>query len=429
MKKTIFVLVYMIVALSVFSYGKATENTQLSLLLNAQYAKKMTDASTKLEELDTAVKKTLLFNEQDGSAKAREDIWRLSSDIKNSVASLPLDRQFSNSWMNYLGRLGNFAKESERVGDNEEYHRVMAEASNNLDTMASEWEVATAGLIDGKMSVNSWANQLESVEVGHDWSGMAETVKQYTESDFPLTASESDSLKKKELREMDDHEITSDEAIERFKELFPTISNSTVVVEPSKPGSPYPFFHIRFAENQSIGYIDITEKGGHVLSFLTERPFGKDILRHEEVLDKAEKFLKEAGYEDTVFMEARENNTAWHFVFVRVEPEYKAKVFSDTIHLKVAKDDGGIIGLDAMEYIRKETTKPQEITKKDWARFFHSGVTVIEEELVYVENDRLEQRLAHYLIVTMQQSGQDVETYAVVVDTETSEVITTEKQQ
>ena len=110
-----------------------------------------------------------------------------------------------------------------------------------------------------------------------------------------------------------------------------------------------------------------------MLSFLTERPFGKESLRHLEIRESAERFLKEAGYGDTVFEESRENNTAWHFVYVRVEPEYKAKVFSDTIHLKVAKDNGDIIGLDAMEYIRKETTKPQEITKKDWSRFFHSG--------------------------------------------------------
>ena len=74
---------------------------------------------TKLEELDTAVKKTLLFNEADGSEKAREDIWRLSSDIKNSVSTLPLDPSFSTSWMNYLGRLGNYAKEADRAGDNE----------------------------------------------------------------------------------------------------------------------------------------------------------------------------------------------------------------------------------------------------------------------------------------------------------------------
>ena len=161
---------------------------------------------------------------QDGSAKASEDIWRLSSDIKNSVGSLPLDRGFSNAWMNYLGRLGNFAKESDRTGNHEEYHRSWQKHQKILRTMADEWEVATAGMIDGKMSVQGWANQLDSIDSGHDWAGMGDSVKQYTESDFPLTASESDSLKKKELRDINDHEITREEAIERFKTLFPDVS-------------------------------------------------------------------------------------------------------------------------------------------------------------------------------------------------------------
>lgn len=422
-----FVLVYTIAALSIFSYGKATETKQLAHILSGQYAEKMSDASTKLEELDTAVQKTLLFNEQDGSAQARDDIWRLSSDIKSSVGSLPLDRSFSNTWMNYLGRLGNYAKESERVGDQKEYHKVMNQASKNLRNMADEWEVATAGMIDGEMSVSGWANQLESVDSDHDWAGMGDTVKKYTESDFPLTASESDSMKKKDLQTLVDKKITREEAIERFKTIFPEVSNGSIVVENSKPGSPYPFYHLRFAEDQSIGYIDITEKGGHVLSFLTERPFGKSILDFDVIQEKAEEFLSNSGYGDTVFEEARENHTAWHFVYVRVEPEYNAKVFSDVIHLKVAKDTGDIVGIDAMEYIQKEKTEKQKIVKMNWKKFFHSNVNVMEEELAYVENDRLEQRLAHYLTVTMDDGGR-VETFVVVIDAETSEVIKTEKQ-
>ena len=418
---------YSVAALSIFSYGKSAENKQLAYLLNGQYAEKMSDASTKIKELDIAVEKTLLFNEQDGSAQARDDIWRLSSDVKNSVGSLPLDRNFSNSWMNYLGRLGNYAKQSERIGDHDEYHKVMSQASKNLRSMADEWEVATTGMINGEMSVTGWANQLESADAGHDWTGMSDTVKQYTESDFPLTASESDSMKKKELQTITDKKITSDEAIERFKIILPELSSGSITVETSKAGSPYPFYHLRFAEDESIGYIDITEKGGHVLSFLTERPFAKSSLDFDVIQKKAEDFLSNSGYGDTVFEEARENNTAWHFVYLRVEPEYDAKVFSDAIHLKVAKDTGSIVGLDAMEYIQKENTKKQKIVKKDWKKFFHSNVSVMEEELAYVENDRLDQRLAHYLTVTMDVSGH-VETYVVVVDTETSEVIKTEKQ-
>ncbi|MDS9470805.1 PepSY1/2 domain-containing protein [Sporosarcina pasteurii] len=427
MKKIIFVLVYAIAALAIFAYGKSTENQQLSYLLSGQYAKKMTEASQKLEELDTAVKKTLLFNESDGFDDAREDIWRLSSDVKNAVGSLPLDRGFSNSWMNYLGRLGNYAKETERLNDKEEYHQVMTQASVNLREMADEWQLATADLIRGDVSVESWSNQLDSVDSEHDWDGMRETVKQYTESDFPLTASESDSLKKKELQTLTDKKVTREEAIERFKFLFPEVSNSSIVVENSKPGAPYPFYHIRFAEDSSVGYIDITEKGGHVLSFLSERPFGQETQSYEFIKEKAEQFLSSSGYGDTVLEEARENHTSWHFVFVRVEPEYEAKVFSDVIHLKVAKDTGGIIGLNAMEYIQKENLKPQKIVEQNWEEFFRTNVTVVEEELAYVENDRLDQRLSYYLTVTMEVDEQ-IDTYVVVVDTETAEVIKTEKQ-
>lgn len=427
MKKILFVLVYTVAALSIFSYGKTTENEQLTYLLNGQYAKEMTAASEKLEELDTAVKKTLLFKEQVGSKEAREDIWRLSSDIKNSVSSLPLDRDFTNAWINYLGRIGNFAKEAERDENIEGYHQAMTQASLNLRGMADEWQIATADLMQGNLTIENWTNQLESVDVDHDWAGLGNTVKQYTESDFPLTASESDAMKKKKLQTITEKEITKEQAIEQFKRLFPNVSNSSIVVEPSMPGSPYPFYHIRFAEDQTVGYIDVTEKGGHVLSYLAERPFSKESLPFSVIQEQAESFLQDAGYTDTVFEEARENHTAWHFVYVRVEPKYNAKVFSDGLHLKVSKDSGEVIGLNAMEYIQKETTEQQKVSPRDWNTFFHSTVNVVKEELAYVENDRMEQRLSHYLTVTMDVDDQ-IETYIVVIDTETEEIIRTEKQ-
>ena len=124
---------------------------------------------------------------------------------------------------------------------------------------------------------------------------------------------------------------------------------------------------------ESVGYIDITEKGGHVLSFLTERPFGKESLPFEDIKKKAETFLKDAGYKDLVYEEARENNTAWHMVYVRVEPEYGAKVFSDIIHLKIAKDNAGIVGLDASEYIRKEKTATTADNEKRLENIFPFG--------------------------------------------------------
>ncbi len=426
MKKMMFVLAYALVVVSVFAFSKATENNKLAILLSNQYAQQMADASDKMGELDSAVKQTLLFNHSEGSKKAREDIWRLSSDIRRSVASLPLDTAFSTSWMNYLGRIGNYAREADRSPDSEEYYKVMSQASKNLGVMQDDWRLATAGLIDGQYSMDEWNNRLNASNPDVDWSNLGSSIKQYTETDFPLTASESDAMKKRELKDIDEAKVTQAEAVERFKTIFPQVSNDVVGVEMSKPGSPYPFFHIRFADGESIGYIDITEKGGHILSYLSERPFGKSSVPFEDLKMTAEEFLKAAGYKDLVYEESRENNTAWHFVFVRKEPFYDAKVFSDVIHLKLAKDTGDIIGLDASEYIRKEKLHRQSIKKIDWKEFFHQDVQIVEDELAYVENERLEQRLAHYLKVTRDEHGH-TGTYNVIIDTETLEVIKTEK--
>lgn len=426
MKKILFVLVYALASLTIFSYGKTAENNELVHVLSGQYGNQMADASKKLNELNSAVQQTLLFSTAEGSKQAREDIWRLSSDIKNSVSSLPLDQEFSTSWINYLGRLGNYAKEADRIEDPNKFYDAMSQAAKNLKEMSNEWDIATATMLDGKMTASRWKSELESTDP-KQWSSLGQTIKQYTESDFPLTASESDAMKKKDLQFLTDSNVTKEEAKERFVTLFPNAAKGSIVIEESKKDAPYPFYHLRFAADQSVGYIDITKKGGHVLSYLSEQPFSGKALQFDDIKANAEKFLKAAGFNDVVYEESRENHSAWHFVFVRVEPEYKAKVYSDVVHIKMSKDTGEVIGLNAIEYIRKEQTKQQAIKPVNWSTVFWKDVEVIKEELAYVENDRMEQRLTHYITITM-PSDNELETFIVVMDTETGEIIRTEKQ-
>lgn len=427
MKKTIFLLSYAVVACLIFSVTSNKENKELKYLLQGQYTGKMADASTQLNELQHAVQQSLLFNDPTAFQNSLQDVWRLSSDIRYSIADLPLDRDFTTEWMNYLGRLGNNAKMTMASEENaSKWHDNATKVANNLTNFSSDWQIATAHFLQADDSYKHWLEEQTSNVDTSGFKNLSKSVKTYTESDFPLTASETDYEKKKELKELNDKQITKDEAIARFYEMFPELKNSTISVKQSKKGAPYSFYHITFHKGERTGYADITLKGGHLLSYLIERPFEKKALPIEKIKKLADQRLKELGYKDVVETDAMENSEVWHITYARQDKKTNAKIYADGVQVKIAKDTGEVVGINGVEYIQKEKLKPQLIKKINWDEFFTNKAKVVREELAYVEDKDFVERLCYELTVRVDTSNVP-QTYKVLVDTETGEVIKNEK--
>lgn len=427
MKKTIFLLSYAVAACLIFSIASNRENQELKYLLQGQYTGKMADASAQLNELQQAVQQSLLFQDPTAFHDSLQNVWRLSSDIRYSIADLPLEREFTTEWMNYLGRLGNNAKMTMTSQENaDRWQKNVSQISNNLASFSSDWQIATAHYLNGDTNYKRWLEEQTTEGDTSGFKNLSKSVKTYTESDFPLTASEADHEKKKELKELNDKKITKDEAISRFNEMFPELENATLSVKQSKRGAPYPFYHIAFHKGERTGYADITLKGGHLLSYLIERPFEQKTLSVEKLKSQADQRLKELGYKDVVETDARENNEVWHFTYARIDTKTKAKVYADGVQVKIAKDTGEIVGLNGIEYIQKENLKPQMMKKMNWDEFFTNKATVVKEDLAFVENKDFVERLCYELTVRV-DSSKAPHTYKVLVDTETGEVIKNEK--
>ncbi|SIT66560.1 PepSY1/2 domain-containing protein [Edaphobacillus lindanitolerans] len=426
MKKLLFLFCYATVALAVFSWNASAENEKLNLLLNGQYSNKLSESSEQLTDLEREVRKVLLYRDESSAAEPLGNIWRLSSEMKNNLSSLPLDHHFSTEWMNYLTRLGDYADLASRGAiPQEKWEKALGNAAANLSDFSGEWSVATEDMFTGGTGPDEWFASMEGEVPDKRWANLGHAVKTYAESDFPLTTSEHDEQKKKDLQLLSDQPVKREDVIREFKNLFPGLEGASVHVSESRKDAVYPFYHIRFQDGVRFGYADFTKKGGHLLSLLIERPAGEGKLSEAEIRDKAGQFLKQAGYEDVVFEESRENSNYWHLSFVRIDSKTGAKVFADGIQVKAAKDNGEILGVNSMEYIQKEDLKPQPIKPFDPGKFFSAGTEVHSSELAYTANRELVQRLCHLLIVTKETGGQK-DTYRVMVDTDTGEVLKNE---
>ena len=76
-----------------------------------------------------------------------------------------------------------------------------------------------------------------------------------------------------------------------------------------------------------------------------------------------------------------------------------------------------------MEYIQEENIPTQAVVPVDYHELFTSDFVVEEEKLAYVENDQLQQRLAFEVLTRNDSIG----TYKIYIDTETHEILQSEK--
>lgn len=424
MRNLAYLLGLLVVILAFVSLDYYNQNKQLERAVYATQSRDFSAATEKLSLLHTAVEQSLLFQDEKTLSNELDSIWRMSSELRKSVANLPIQREVQNDWMRYLGKIGDSAKQAANSGDYAQWHKKMGTVATNLNAFAEEWNVATIAFYNNDGDMKKWTNN-QDLDLGESpFINVSKQLKSYNETDFPLTASESDYEKKRDLQHLKEQKITKSEAVQIFKSYFPNIDDAIVTVSKSKDDAPYPFYHIQYVRGPRIGYADITENGGHLLSFLMERPVTKEPRSHEEIIKTAQNFMQSVGYEDVSLSESRENHEAWHFVFTRTLDD-GALVYPDSIQVKVAKDNGEIMGVNAMEYIQEETIPSQGEIPIQWENFFADHVTVEEMKKIYTGNQALELRKCYEVITRVNNAQQD--TFRIVIDTETHDVIKLEK--
>lgn len=425
MRSAVYLLGILLFALGLYAYETKKENVALERTVHAQYMNELSSASETLTNLQRSVSQSLLFKDEDALNKELDNIWRLSDQLRTNISSLPLSTEVTNQWLRYVGNIGDLAKESTTRKTYDEWQKRMAKVHDNLVALEEEWTVATAQLYENNGDFSKW-KQLATEDLEQSsFKNVTANLKTFSEKDFPLTASESDYKKKIELKHLNDKEITKDEAIQKLEKLLPNLKGAEYVVSKSRNDAPYPFYHIQFVKGSRVGYADITLKGGHILSFLSERKVQpKNNVSREQIRQRTNKFLQDAGYTDLKLIEERENHDAWYLSFARVAGKHNAVVYPDGVQVKVSKDSGELLGFNAMEYIQKEQIKDQKVNPINWKEFFREGTNIESEQMIYTENEALQLRLCYEVIAYLNNKNHD--TYRVVVDAENHDVLKVE---
>ena len=133
MKSLSYLLGLFVVILGVVVWDLNEKNNQLERAVYATQSREFSSATEKLGLLQQTISQSLLFEDEKALKSELDSIWRMSSDLRTSVANMPLHEDVQNDWMRYLGRIGDSAKKASNSGDLQTWKEKMTTVSTNLE--------------------------------------------------------------------------------------------------------------------------------------------------------------------------------------------------------------------------------------------------------------------------------------------------------
>lgn len=397
-------------------WGYQEHREKNAILLNAEnnYQRAFHDLAYNIDLLHDKIGTTLAMNSRKSLSPALVEVWRIASEANSDVGQLPLTLLPFNKTEEFLAQIGDFSYQTavrdldkEPLNDKEyaalqglykqsadiqgEIRKVQhLVLKNNLRWMDVEMALAT-----GKESAdNTIIDGFKTVE---------KTVGAYSETDFG-PAFINMQKKDENYKRLSGKTISEQEAIKTAKQYANLGDDVTVKVEKNGKGSDYGFYSVSLQKKQNHleANLDITKKGGHPIWLIVSRDVKKQSLSLNEATNKAIEFLKQHEYKDLDLFESTQYDNIGVFTFVGTKDDIR--IYPDAIRIKVALDNGQLLGFSANDYLKSKHTReiPQpKISKEEAKSMMNPNLKVMEDRMAVILNDVNKEVLCYEFLGTL----------------------------
>jgi spore germination protein len=189
---------------------------------------------------------------------------------------------------------------------------------------------------------------------------------------------------------------------------------TAVKVTENGKGSDFGFYSVSVQDPRTDreANMDITKKGGYPIWYILSRDVKKQAISLNEAGNKAIKFLGDNGFKDLDLFESTQYDNVGVFTFVSKQDDIR--IYPDSIKVKVALDNGQMIGFSAEDYLKSHHTRelPKAALSKEEARDkINPNLKIQETRLAVIVNDLNQEVLCHEFLGTM-----DDDTYRIYIN-------------
>lgn len=358
------IIVTLIVVFSTtFAILMTLERTDYRNYLQAEYSKNMYELINSVQNIRVNLGKSAIVGSREQSIIVFGDIFRNAAIANDKLHSLPIEQQTIQNTSKFLSQVGDFcyslgkAASQGKELEEKDYNTIELLKNKSFQLEASLNEVANDinsgrvkwGEIRKKVSGVLAKNGEETVV--EKFSSIQKQVAQYPALiyDGPF----SDNVQDIKPRISSEREVSKGEAQGVAEKAIGKnrIENITLKEEQTRAKIPTYSFDIilKGRDEKSKVVCDISKKGGKVVYVLDYRQVKTASISKEKAMELGKNYLQGLGYDNMYPTYALNYNNTLIVNYVYKQGDII--VYPDQIKVKMALDDGKIIGVEAEKYL------------------------------------------------------------------------------
>ncbi len=363
MLSVIVVLLIAVAILGIILYKKQREYRQAS---ENSYNMAFYELVDYVQNVETYLAKALISTTPEHGAETLTNLWREANLAQSYLSMLPVESQELENTEKFLNQVSDYSYSLSRkniyneslseedLNNLTELHSYSTELENTLNQLSEdlnsgrfEWGELT------KKGTVAFAQQVDNISK-ESFSNLEENFHEYSGLIYDGAYSEHmTSTEKKGLTGEDIDEEKAKSIIEEFrgKDKIKEIASLGLSENATIPAYTFSIT----GNNDENTNISISQKGGHIIYMNTNREVNTEILSQEEATQKGKEFLETRGFtnmKETYYV-TQEGITTINYAYQQED----VIVYSDLIKVKVALDNGEILGIETTGYLNNHTER------------------------------------------------------------------------
>ncbi len=344
-----------------------------------------------MQDIEAYLAKSMISNSPKSSVETLSYVWREANMAETYLSMLPISSTEIEKTAKFLNQVSDYsyslskktlngeALSQEDLNNLEKLHDYSNQLKDSLNKLAMDIDSGKISWIDFTSQKSLLKNDVDNIS-NKNITPIEENFHEYAGLIYDGAFSE-------HMTNPERKGITGNEIDEEHARMIVIKSIGEERVEEiifnglAENGNIEAYLYTIKDYDQNTIWISVTKKGGHILFINSNRVVNNEIISEDEATQNAEDFLDKNGFNNmkkTYFSKNGGVETI-NFAYEEKHGSDNIIVYSDLIKVKVALDDGEILGMESTGYLNSHVERniPDiKITKEEALSLINKSIDV-----------------------------------------------------